>query len=69
MSSTPKDATAPAILTHFQSVEDPRQEGSALVPSGSTSFLPPFHSEVQHQHVVARVVRSAASCAAVKKRR
>ena len=38
MSSTPKDATAPAILTHFQSVEDPRQEGSALVPSGSTSF-------------------------------
>ena len=32
-------------------------------------MLPPFHSEVQHQHVVARVVRSAASCAAVKKRR
>ena len=30
MSCTPNDSTAPAFLTHFQAVEDPRQEGKVL---------------------------------------
>ena len=32
MSCTPNDSTAPAFLTHFQAVEDPRQEGEVLYP-------------------------------------
>ena len=32
MSCTPNDSTAPAFLTHFQAVEDPRQEGKVLYP-------------------------------------
>ena len=32
MSCTPNDSTAPAFLTHFQSVEDPRQQGKVLYP-------------------------------------
>ena len=32
MSCTPNDPTAPAFLTHFQSVEDPRQQGKILYP-------------------------------------
>ena len=32
MSCTPNDPTAPAFLTHFQAVEDPRQEGKVLYP-------------------------------------
>ena len=32
MSCTPNDPTAPAFLTHFQSVEDPRQQGKVLYP-------------------------------------
>ena len=32
MSCTPNDFTAPAFLTHFQSVEDPRQQGKVLYP-------------------------------------
>ena len=31
-SCTPNDSTAPAFLTHFQAVEDPRQEGEVLYP-------------------------------------
>ena len=30
MSCTPNDPTALAFLTHFQAVEDPRQEGKVL---------------------------------------
>ena len=30
MSCTPNDSTAPAFLTHFQAVEDPRQRESPL---------------------------------------
>ena len=29
---TPNDSTAPAFLTHFKSVEDPRQQGKVLYP-------------------------------------
>ena len=29
---TPNDPTAPAFLTHFQAVEDPRQQGKVLYP-------------------------------------
>ena len=32
MSCTPNDSTAPAFLTHFQAVEDPRQVGKVLYP-------------------------------------
>ena len=32
MSCTPNDSTAPAFLTHFQSVEEPRQQGKVLYP-------------------------------------
>ena len=32
MSCTPNDPTAPAFLTHFQAVEDPRQQGKVLYP-------------------------------------
>ena len=32
MSCTPNGSTAPAFLTHFQSVEDPRQQGKVLYP-------------------------------------
>ena len=32
MFCTPNDSTAPAFLTHFQSVEDPRQQGKVLYP-------------------------------------
>ena len=32
MSCTPNDPTAPAFLTHFQSVADPRQQGKVLYP-------------------------------------
>ena len=32
MSCTPTDPTAPNLLTHFQTVEDPRQEGKVLYP-------------------------------------
>ena len=32
MSCTPNDSTAAAFLTHFQSVEDPRQQGKVLYP-------------------------------------
>ena len=32
MSCTPNDPTAPAFLTHFQAVEDPRQVGKILYP-------------------------------------
>ena len=32
MSCTPNDPTAPAFLTHFQAVGDPRQEGKVLYP-------------------------------------
>ena len=32
MSCTPNDSTASAFLTHFQAVEDPRQEGKVLYP-------------------------------------
>ena len=32
MSCTPNDPTAPAFLSHFQSVEDPRQQGKVLYP-------------------------------------
>ena len=32
MSCTPNDSTAPAFLTHFQAVEDPRQDGKVLYP-------------------------------------
>ena len=32
MSCTPNDPTAPAFLTHFQTVGDPRQEGKVLNP-------------------------------------
>ena len=32
MSCTPNDSTAPAFLTHFESVEDPRQQGKVLYP-------------------------------------
>ena len=32
MSCTPNDPTAPAFLTHFQAIEDPRQVGKILYP-------------------------------------
>ena len=32
MSCTPNDSTAPNFLTHFQTVEDPRQQGKVLYP-------------------------------------
>ena len=32
MSCTPKDPTAPDFLTHFQAVEDPRQERKVIYP-------------------------------------
>ena len=32
MSCTPNDPTAPNFLTHFQAVEDPRQQGKVLYP-------------------------------------
>ena len=32
MSCTPNGPTAPAFLTHFQSIEDPRQQGKVLYP-------------------------------------
>ena len=32
MSCTPNDPTAPAFLTHFQAVGDPRQQGKVLYP-------------------------------------
>ena len=32
MSCTPNDPTAPAFLTHFQAVGDPRQEGKVFYP-------------------------------------
>ena len=32
MPCTPNDSTAPVFLTHFQSVEDPRQQGKVLYP-------------------------------------
>ena len=32
MSCTANDPTAPAFLTHFQSIQDPRQQGKILYP-------------------------------------
>ena len=39
MSCTPNDSTAPAFLTHFQSVEDPRQQGKVLYPLEERLFF------------------------------
>ena len=39
MSCTPNDPTAPAFLTRFQSVEDPRQQGKVLYPLEEIFFL------------------------------
>ena len=40
MSCTPNDSTAPAFLTHFQAVEDPRQEGKVLISAVTSALLP-----------------------------